>query len=291
MTVLENKIDFEVIVDVNHANPNGNPLDGNRPREDYFGNGEISDVCIKRKIRNRLQMLGESIFVQSQDRADDGMKSLKERAEADEVLKQAMKSGNSDEFKKRACDKYFDVRAFGGVFAFKNTSGSSKGLSVGITGPVTIQIASSVAPVDIVEMQITKSVNSEQSKNGTEKGSDTMGTKYFVSHGLYVIKGSISPFAAERTGFTNEDAEKLREALKTMFEGDETAARPAGSMEVKKIIWNVHDSKSGSCSSGKVFRALHVNVKEGVDTPKSYNDYDISIDKIDGINTEVIDLD
>ena len=149
MSTLQNKIDFSVIITATNANPNGDPLNGNRPRENYDGFGEISDVCIKRKIRNRLQDMGEKIFVQSDDRCDDGCDSLRSRAENNETLKKLGKGKNPsrDEYAKAACEEWIDVRSFGQVFAFKDSE-----VSVGVRGPVSIQQAISVSPVDIVSM-------------------------------------------------------------------------------------------------------------------------------------------
>ena len=201
MGVLQNKIDFTLLITAKNANPNGDPLNGNRPRENYDGLGEISDVCIKRKIRDRLQDMGEKIFVQSDERCDDGFDSLRARAEGNEAIKSISKGKNTDrdEYAKTACAEWIDVRSFGQVFAFKGDS-----VSVGVRGPVSIQQAVSVSPVDIVSMQITKSVNSEGGKEG--KASDTMGMKHRVEFGLYVINGSINCQLAEKTGFTDEDA-------------------------------------------------------------------------------------
>src|SRR5690625_4009047 len=121
MSILENKIDFAVVLSVEKANPNGDPLNGNRPRQNYNGHGEISDVAIKRKIRNRLLDMGEKIFVQSNDKKVDNFTSLRERAEANETLAKIMKDKNrsSEEFATVACEEWIDVRSFGQVFAFK----------------------------------------------------------------------------------------------------------------------------------------------------------------------------
>ena len=216
MAILNNKIDFVAFVSVKNANANGDPLNGNRPRTDYNGFGEISDVCIKRKIRNRLQDMGEKIFVQSAERADDGCTSLSNRA--GDLLKEK----NADALAKSACNTWFDVRAFGQVFAFKGSS-----VSVGVRGPVSIHQATSITPVDVYSMQITKSVNGEEVKPGA-KASDTMGTKHFVRYGLYKVKGSINVQLAEKTGFTEEDAEKIKEAIRTLFVNDSSSARPDG---------------------------------------------------------------
>ncbi|MGC4379162.1 type I-C CRISPR-associated protein Cas7/Csd2 [Fictibacillus sp. Mic-4] len=285
MTVLDHKIDFAVVLSVTKANPNGDPLNGNRPRQNYDGHGEISDVAIKRKIRNRLQDMGESIFVQSNDRKIDQFKSLRERAEANSELSNIMKSkdGSSEEFAMRACQEWIDVRSFGQVFAFKGT-GKGSGVSVGIRGPVSIHTATSVNPIDITSMQITKSVNSEP---GKDKGSDTMGMKHRVDFGVYVFYGSINTQLAEKTGFTNEDAEKIKQALVTLFENDASSARPEGSIEVNKVFWWKHHSKLGQYSSAKVHRLL--DIKPKTEEPKSIDDYSIEVNELEGLYVEVID--
>ena len=281
MGVLQNKIDFSMIITAKNANPNGDPLNGNRPRENYDGLGEISDVCIKRKIRNRLQDMGEKIFVQSDDRCDDGFDSLRARAEGNEAIKAISKGKNTDrdEYAETACAEWIDVRSFGQVFAFKGDA-----VSVGVRGPVSIQQAVSVSPVDIVSMQITKSVNSEGGKEG--KASDTMGMKYRVEFGLYVINGSINCQLAEKTGFTDEDAEKIKQALLTLFENDTSSARPDGSMEVCRLYWWKHEGKTPKYSSAKVHRQLEVKLKEGVSRPASFDDYDVKLNELEGLYCE-----
>lgn len=280
MSILKNKIDFEVIVAVDHANPNGDPLNGNRPRTTYAGNGEISDVCIKRKIRNRLQDMGENIFVQSNDRCDDGYDSLKKRATS--VISDYK---SSDEFAEKACQQWIDVRSFGQVFAFKGKE-KGEGVSVGVRGPVSIHQALSVNPIDINSMQITKSVSGE---SGDKKGTDTMGTKHMVEYGVYVIKGSINVQMAEKTGFTEEDAEKIKESLRTLFINDASAARPDGSMEVVKVYWWKHNNKIGQYSTAKVHRSLSVCLREGVVYPQSIDDYQIELHELEGLTPEIID--
>ena len=281
METLQNKIDFSMIVTATNANPNGDPLNGNRPRETVDGFGEISDVCIKRKVRNRLQDMGENIFVQSDERCDDGFDSLRSRAEANEALKAISKGKKTDrdEFASVACKEWIDVRSFGQVFAFKNSE-----VSVGVRGPVSIHQAISVSPVDIISMQITKSVNSECGKEG--KASDTMGMKHRVGFGMYIINGSINCQLAEKTGFTDEDAEKIKQALLTLFENDSSSARPDGSMEVCRLYWWKHNGKTPKYSSAKVHRQLSVTLKDGVDRPCSYEDYNIVLNELDDICVE-----
>jgi len=283
MKTLENKIDFVVLASVTNANPNGDPLNGNRPRTTYTGNGEISDVCIKRKIRNRLQDMGECIFVQSDERCDDGFTSLSERAG-----KTITSYASKEDYAAQACAKWFDVRAFGQVFAYKKGKDKEKeSVSVGVRGPVSIHQAISISPVDINSMQITKSVNSEPTDDG-KKSSDTMGSKHMVEFGLYKIKGAINVQLAEKTGFTEEDAEKIKECLRTLFINDSSSARPDGSMEVVKLYWWKHNNKIGQYSSAKVHNALQITQKDGVSYPKSAEDYTITLTPLEGLEPEVI---
>lgn len=284
METLQKKIDFAVVFAVSHANPNGDPLTGNRPRETYDGYGEISDVCLKRKIRNRLMDFGQRVFVQSDDRSNDGYKSLKERADANPELKKAGK--DKDSFAKAACQSWIDVRSFGQVFAFKGKGKSGDGVSVGVRGPVSIHSAFSVDPIISSSPQITKSVNGEP---GEKKASDTMGMKHRVDFGLYVTYGSINCQLAEKTGFTSDDAELIKKALHTLFENDVSSARPDGSMEVVKLYWWTHNCKDGQYSSAKVHRLLHIVKKDGVESARSAEDYQITCDKLPNLDVEVYD--
>lgn len=276
MSNLKGKIDFVMVVSATNANPNGDPLNGNRPRENYEGYGEISDVCIKRKLRNRFQDLGAKVFVQSDDRSDDGFTSLKDRADGCEELAAEIKKGkraNKETCAEIACKEWLDVRAFGQVFAFKGSD-----VSLGIRGPVSIHQAVSCSPVDIISTQITKSVNSEPGKDS--KASDTMGMKHRIGFGLYIIKGSVNVQLAEKTGFSQEDAELLKESLKTLFENDSSSARPEGSMEVCDLYWWQHEDKTPAVSSAKVHRS--VQVKAMNERPKAYEDYEITLNPIEG---------
>ena len=281
MSILKNKIDFVALASVEMANPNGDPLNGNRPRTDYEGFGEISDVCIKRKLRNRMQDMGKCVFVQSADRADDGMGSLKERAEAN-IDK---KIQDKDEYAKIACERWIDVRSFGQVFAFKADK-KGEGVSVGVRGPVSVHQAVSVDTVDVRSMQITKSVNGEATD---KKASDTMGMKHMVRYGLYKIKGSINVQLAEKTGFSEEDAEVIKECLLTLFENDASAARPEGSMEIVRLYWWEHNCKAGQYSSAKVHRSLKIEPKDADKPSKSIDDYNIILEELPGLEPQIID--
>ncbi|MDO5400913.1 MAG: type I-C CRISPR-associated protein Cas7/Csd2 [Eubacteriales bacterium] len=279
MSVLNHKIDFVAFISATMANSNGDPLNGNRPRTDYNGLGEISDVCIKRKIRNRMQDMGQKIFVQSDDRSDDGCGSLSERASST-----LGKIKSRDEYAAKACETWLDVRSFGQVFAFK--SNEKSGVSVGVRGPVSIHQAVSLDPVDVVSMQITKSVNGEP---GEKKSSDTMGSKHFVRFGLYKLKGSINVQLAEKTGFTQEDAQVIKACLRTLFLNDASSARPEGSMEVVKLYWFEHSCKDGQYSSAVVHRSVEAVLKEGVAVPSSASDYQITLKPLTGLAPEILD--
>lgn len=279
---LSKKIDFALIIEVNHANPNGDPLNGNRPRTDFGGFGEITDVCLKRKLRDRLQDAGHAIFVQSDDRKKDSMTSLKNRAIdpdvglGDDAFKFDAKKGITPESTaKKACAKWFDVRAFGQVFAWsadkgikkgkkdetadglESTTGNASGVSIPVRGPVTIQSAFSIEPVLVSSTQITKSVSGEG--DGTKRGSDTMGMKHRIDKGVYVTYGAITPQLAERTGFSDEDAQVIKTLLPKLFEGDASSARPEGSMCVLHWFWWEQNGKTPKYSSAKVHRSLTVN--------------------------------
>jgi len=214
---------------------------------------------------------------------------------------------NDKELTKKSCDTWLDVRAFGQVFPFKGSEakgkkkkgadagetgadeGEDKSVSKSVRGPVSLHPAFSVSPVldRISSIQITKSVNLEG--DGTEKGSDTMGMKHRVDHGVYVFYGSMNPQLATKTGFADDDAKAIKEALTTLFRNDASSARPEGSMEVFKVYWWEHNSPNGQYSSAKVHRLLNVRVKEGVEEPKSIEDYDITLGKLDGLKCEPLD--
>ncbi|MDA3925222.1 MAG: type I-C CRISPR-associated protein Cas7/Csd2 [Kiritimatiellae bacterium] len=267
---LTKKIDFAVVFSVKNANPNGDPLNGNRPRTNYSGTGEVSDVCIKRKIRNRLMESGQEIFVQSDDNKVDDCPSL--RARADKVLEKKKKV---DENVKIACEKWFDVRAFGQVFAY---SGDKKGagVSIPVRGPVSVQTAFSLDRVSITSTQITKSVSGDG--DGSKKSADTMGMKHRVDEAIYSFYGSMNPQLAQKTGFSDEDALVIKGILPKLFENDASSARPEGSMEVLKVVWWQHDCPHGQYSSAKVHRSLNVEP-----------DGSIKLNNMDGLIPEVID--
>ena len=291
---LNSKIDFAAVITVEDANPNGDPLNGNRPRQHYDNTGFITPVCIKRKIRNRLQDMGKEILIQQNDRSTDGFNNIKDRLKSVPEIKESLTNNNDDEIIKLSCEKYEDVRAFGATLALSKTKGkgksdsNDKGISIGIRGPVTVQQAKSVGSVDIESNQITKSTTIASDSNK----SDTMGMMHSVRFGVYVIKGSINPVIAQRTGFSDADAEDIKEAVRTLFENDESSARPAGSMSVYKLFWAKQPADDIKYSTKDILDSVIVKAKDPDEIPESIDDFDIFVnkDQLDSdVNIEVVD--
>ena len=277
--MISNKYDFVVLFSVKNANPNGDPLNGNRPRINHEGIGEVSDVCIKRKIRNRMMQLGHDVLIQSDDNKVDEYKSIKDRIDNTldkNILKDKVK------FSEQANKTWIDVRTFGQVFAFKGDD-----MSVGVRGPVSIHSAFSIDPINITSIQITKSVNS--TGDSSKKSSDTMGMKHRVDFGLYKFAGSINPQLASKTGFSDEDVEVIKKSLIELFEDDASSARPDGSMEVINVYWWKHNNQTGQYSSAKVHNSLKVYRKDQDIEAKDVNDYVIDLSNLEGLECNVIE--
>lgn len=288
--MINNKVDFLMTIEVRNANPNGDPLAGNMPRIDSLGYGIISDVCIKRKVRNRMQDqfkendLGEGydIFVKANDRIDDDYKSLEKRYKA-----YFNKEKDNEVIEKSMNKKWIDVRSFGQVVTFNKNS-------IGIRGPVSISISKSLDPVITETMQIVRSTNGKDA--GEKRSSDTMGSKNFIDYGVYLVQGSVNSFYSERTGFDEKDLEILKEALRTLFINDVSSARPDGSMEVKEIYWFTHSNKLGNVSSSKIKQLVNYDELDINNTNPSYEDYNFRLDdkklneyKDKGLTLEIIE--
>ena len=261
--------------------------------------GVISQECIKRKCRNRMQDIMKTvedetrsaayrIFCQADDRIDDGYKSLQERAV------NTISGADENQKKKNACQQYADVRSFGTVIAYK-AKGETKGVSLGIKGPVTICDVKSVNQPEVFTMDITKSTNGSE-KEDDKKASDRMGHKHKVTYGLYKVCGSINAYHAENTQFTVADATLLQEALLTLFRNDESAARPAGSMRVVKLYWFEHSTKCGDYTPYQIFSNANAEKKDEVEfgAERSVNDYLFSTkesinEKLPGLSVEIYD--
>ena len=272
-----NKIDFVLVITAEMCIPNGDPLNFNRPRIDINGYGEMSSVCLKRKVRDRLQDMGCEIFVQSDNRRNDNFRSMKDRLNAYEEIHNEInkkKQADIEKIKRLACEKWMDIRTFGQVIPIKGVE-----VAVGVRGPVSIGFAKTLLPIDIVNFLQTTSTNVEKAE-GTD--SNTMYNIYVVRQGVYVAYGSILPDLAKRTGFNEEDVELVKEALKTLLDNDISGSRPAGSMS-SALYWWEHDGKQGSVPSSKVVRSLNIKPSD------TYPYYTVSPEEIPGTKLEIYD--
>ncbi len=261
-----NKIDFILIFDALDANPNGDPDAGNMPRIDpETGHGIVTDVCLKRKIRNYVQMTkndvtGYDIYVKERSVLLDA------HARAYKAIVASGKAPTEDDARKWMCQNFYDVRAFGAVMGLKINCGQ-------VRGPVQLSFSRSIDPVTQLEYAITRCAVT----GANAPGVGTIGRKYTVPYALYMAKGTINPFLAAQTGFDEADLELLKKALVHMFDFDASAARPAGSMVMRRVLFFVHDSELGSAPAHKLYECVKVSKKEGVDVPRSYTDYDVQI--------------
>ena len=291
---------FKAFIIVDEANPNGDPLNGNRPRQHFEGIGYLTPECIKRKIRNRLQDMGRPILIQCKDHLNDGSSCIRERLVSVEPVKEAVdalgdkKSKTSrdkrvNDLTTAACEAFEDVRLFGQTFPLKSAKSDDdekgNGISAHVNGAVTIKNAKSIGIIDIMHDQITKCVSMEPED---KKGSDTMGHKYYVDYGIYEITGTINPIRAEQNGVMEDDISDIKEALRTLFINDESSARPAGSMSVDRLYWceQTNDSNTVLYSAKEVQDMITAVPK--VDHPENMDDIDITVREADGIKIEEI---
>ena len=283
MAVLQNKIDFALVIAVNHANPNGDPLNGNRPRETYEGLGEISDVCLKRKIRNFVETVKEGdpgyrIYVKDSvplNRSDAEACAYLQVGSDDKALKKAKKDDPDLDRKLRdwMCANFFDIRTFGAVM----TTFVKGALNCGqVRGPVQLGFARSIDPIIPQEVTITRVAITTEAD--AEKKDTEMGRKYIVPYGLYRCEGYVSAnLARKTTGFSEEDLQLLWTAILNMFEIDHSAAR--GKMAVRELIVFKHDSELGNAPAYKLFDTVKVERKGDVAVPRSYHDYIVEVDE------------
>ena len=272
---INNRYDFVMIFDVENGNPNGDPDAGNAPRIDSETNlGIITDVCLKRKIRNYIELVkegepGYNILIKPD-------KALNTRfTEAYDALGLATgKNGkNADDVaraKRYMCENYFDVRTFGAVMS---TGNDPCGI---VRGPVQISFAKSVDPIFTQDITITRQARTTEDKRDT--GETEMGRKSIVPYGLYRADGYVSAMLAQKiTKFSEEDLELLWKAIINMFEHDRSAAR--GKMCVRKLYVFKHDSVLGNAPANVLFDKIVIGKKDGVEVPRSFNDYEITVDK------------
>ena len=266
---IANRYDFVLLFDVENGNPNGDPDAGNMPRIDpETGHGIVTDVCIKRKVRNYVELVKEdkspyTIFVK------EVLNDKLEQAYANcNISKKTTKAEEIQQAQDYMCAHYFDIRTFGAVMS---TGDTPCGV---VRGPIQINFAQSIDPVDLQEITITrKAVTNIKEK---DKG-QTMGKKNYIPYGLYRMEGFISAKQAQDvTGFSNEDLNLFWEALTNMFEHDRSSAR--GKMIVRKLIVFRHESALGNAHSHKLFERITVK-KNDLDTaPRGYQDYTVMID-------------
>ena len=284
--LLEKKINLLLVGEVVNGNPNGDPDAGNMPRKEMdSGHGYITDVCTKRKIRDTIDMLysnkdGMGIFIHKGAVLDGPQKEAMKNVPKPEIAKgenssEAMAKYARD-LKKWMCDNFYDVRTFGAVcqhLTKKATQGGA-GIDGAITGPVQFNFGESVDPINIERVAITRCALANEEEKAKDKN-NTMGVKYVVPYGLYVQHCSISPYLAKQTGFDEDDLNKLIEAITKMYELDKAAGR--GEVRLRKLVMFEHDSKWGSAPENKCYESVVIKKKDGVDTPKSFDDYEITL--------------
>ena len=279
---IQNRYEFVFLFDVKNGNPNGDPDGDNAPRVDFeTQHGWVSDVCLKRKIRNYISLLkttdtqepeaGYDIYVKERSvlnvthqKAYDALGLKVEKG-----TKATEKNEMADKARQWMCQTFFDVRMFGAVM----TTGVNCGQ---VRGPVQLNFSTSIEPIVSQEQSLTRMAVTTEEESEKQDGSNrTMGRKHIVPYGLYRCHGFISaPFAAQ-TGFSEDDLELLLQSLENMFDHDHSAAR--GEMSARKLTVFKHDSKLGNAPSHKLFDAVSIQRREDVEIPRSFSDYTVEI--------------
>lgn len=276
---IQNRYEFVLLFDVQYGNPNGDPDAGNLPRVDpETGKGLVTDVCLKRKVRNfvemtRLDNQGFEIYVKGKailnQQHEKAYKALGVDLKADEGKRKG--GGKVDEARNWMCQNFYDVRTFGAVM--------STGVNCGqVRGPVQLCFAHSVDPIVALEHSITRMAVATEAEAEKQGGDNrTMGRKHTVPYGLYRTHGFVSAHLARQTGFSDEDLNLLWDALKNMFEHDRSAAR--GEMTSRKLVVFQHESALGNASAHSLFERLKVVRKDAGKPARGYADYEVSLDK------------
>lgn len=269
MSEIKNRIDFVYLFDVQDGNPNGDPDAGNLPRVDAeTGMGLVTDVCLKRKVRNYIQV--------AKNLADGFDIFIKEKA----VLNKEIDMAHDDSEVKAAKDKteaarhfmcknYYDIRTFGAVMSTGKNAGQ-------VRGPIQFTFARSIDPINAAEHSVTRMAVTTEKESEKQSGDNrTMGRKSTVPYGLYLCHGFISANLAKQTGFDEDDLKLFWKALQNMFDVDRSAAR--GMMSAQKLIVFKHDSELGNAPANKLFDLVKVQKKDGVIVPRSFTDYEVKI--------------
>lgn len=267
---MNNRYDFIYLFDANDANPNGDPDAGNLPRIDAeTGQGLVTDVCLKRKVRNFIQTTqkDQKIYFEELAVHNEQHKDAYQALDLGDPKK--AKRAEKNKAREWMCQNFYDVRTFGAVMSTAVNCGQ-------VRGPAQLSFARSIDPIVSSEHAITRSSVTNEKDIEKER---TMGRKFTIPYGLYRSHGFINPFLAEQTGFSDDDLELLFTSLENAFQFDQSAARPAGSMNPRGLIIFKHKSQLGEAQSHKLFDAVTVKKKHGVEVPRAFTDYDVAIDK------------
>lgn len=278
--VIKNRYEFTILFEVENGNPNGDPDAGNMPRVDAeTGYGIVTDVCIKRKIRNYVDIVkNDDINYKIYVRNNEPLDQNREWAYKETNIEPPKKNGKvstdepaKEEFKKVTgfmCDNFYDIRTFGAVMTLTYNCGQ-------VRGPVQLGFGKSIDPIMPQSLTITSCTYANEGEK-----SSTMGRKNIVPYGLYRMDGYVSPHLASKetgTGFTEDDLELLWQAIINMFEVDHAAAR--GKMSTRELIVFKHSSELGNCSAHKLFEAVTVKLKDESETPRAFSDYEVTVDE------------
>lgn len=272
-TELKNRYDFMLVFDVKDGNPNGDPDAGNLPRVDSeTGEGLVTDVCLKRKVRNYVQLTkgteaGYDIFVKEKAVLNSLVEDAYAELGIDANVKKPAKGEEIDKGRALMCKKFYDIRTFGAVMSTGANAGQ-------VRGPVQLTFARSIDPIVTFEHSITRMAVTKVEDIEKER---TMGRKNTVPYGLYVAYGFVSPALAAQTGFSEEDLATLWTAFVNMFDQDHSAAR--GMMATQKLIIFKHDSALGNAPSHKLFELVKIAKKQDVAVPRKFADYEVDVPK------------
>jgi CRISPR-associated protein Csd2 len=292
-TPIRNRYDFMLVFDVKDGNPNGDPDAGNLPRVDAeTGQGLVTDVCLKRKVRNYVQLTkgtetGYDIYIKEKAVLIRAHEEAYKAIGAEELLKgdEKKRKGSGDkveEARMYMCKTFFDIRTFGAVMSLGVNCGQ-------VRGPVQLTFGRSIDPVVTLEHSITRMAVATEAEAEKQSGDNrTMGRKNTVPYGVYVAYGFISPALAAQTGFSEEDLDVFWKALTEMFEHDHSAAR--GMMATQKLIVFKHATALGNAHSNDLFKAVKIAKKESVEVPRDFAAYDVTVPTKDAFpGVEVIE--
>ena len=282
MSDLQNRYEFILLYDVKSGNPNGDPDAGNAPRIDpETGHGFVSDVCLKRKIRNYICLAkgvsqgepepGYDIYVKEKAILNNQHQRAYTAKALDPKIKGKEKAGQISEARTWMCQTFFDIRMFGAVMTTEINCGQ-------VRGPVQIAFSRSIDPITPLEQSLTRMAVTTERESESQSGDNrTMGRKEIVPYGLYRAHGYISPHLAADTGFSTDDLELLWQALLNMFEHDHSAAR--GEMATRKLFVFKHDSMLGVCPAHVLFDTVTVERNDPERPPRDFKDYTVRFDQ------------